>query len=185
MSESMSERMPSSSPSFDDFARRNLPPRSQWPEFLFELPELQFRSAMNCAVELLDRAVDERGWGERTAIRGRRGGLREVVTYRELRDRVDRIARVLVEDLGLVPGNRVLLHGPNSVATAAAWFAIVKAGGIVVATMPLLRAREIATIAELGQITHALCDRAPRRLKFVRRASSSSRTHAPARCSLR
>jgi 2-aminobenzoate-CoA ligase len=147
---------------FDDFARRNLPPREQWPEFLFELPELRFPERLNCAVELLDRAVDERGWGERIAIRGRRGAegrQREIVTYRELRDRADRIARVLTEDLGLVPGNRVLLHGPNSIAVAAAWFAIVKAGGIVVATMPLLRAREIATIVELGQVTHALCDR--------------------------
>ena len=43
---------------------------------------------------------------------------------------------VLVEDMGLVPGNRVLLRGPNSPWMAACWFAIVKAGGIVVATMP-------------------------------------------------
>jgi 2-aminobenzoate-CoA ligase len=138
----------------DPFAENKLPPRETWPAFHFDLPELAFPERLNCAVELLDRAVDERGWGERVAIRG----SRETLTYRGLRERANRIARVLTEDLELAPGQRVLLHGPNTAALAAAWFGIVKAGGIVVATMPLLRARELATIAELAEVSHALVD---------------------------
>jgi 2-aminobenzoate-CoA ligase len=145
-----------SSAHLDTFARDHLPPRDEWPEFVFDLPELVFPERLNAAAELLDRAVFEQGWGERTAIRS----AREPLTYRELLERANRIARVLTEDLGLVPGNRVLLHGPNNAGTAAAWFGIVKAGGIVVATMPLLRARELATILEISQASHALVDAA-------------------------
>jgi 2-aminobenzoate-CoA ligase len=145
-----------SSAHLDTFARDHLPPREEWPEFVFDLPELVFPERLNAASELLDRAVFERGWGERTAIRS----ARETLTYRELLERANRIARVLTEDLGLVPGNRVLLHGPNNAGTAAAWFGIVKAGGIVVATMPLLRARELATILQISQASHALVDAA-------------------------
>src|SRR5439155_15500096 len=93
----------------DTFARDHLPPRELWPEFIFELPELVYPDRMNCATELLDRAVD-RGWGARTAIVAADGTR---WTYAELLARANRIAHVLVDDLGLVPGNRVLLRGPN------------------------------------------------------------------------
>ena len=76
----------------------------------------------------------------------------------QVRERVDRICRVLVEDLGLVPGNRVLLRGGNSIGLALAWLAVVKAGLIAVATMPLLRARELGDIIDKAQPTVALCD---------------------------
>jgi len=138
----------------DSFARDNLPPREAWPEFLFELPELRYPERMNCAAMLLDRAV-ERGWAGRTAIVAP-GGLRW--TYADLLDRANRIARVLVEDLGLVPGNRVLLRAPNSPMHAACWFAVLKAGGIAVGTMPLLRAKELTDIVTKAQVSHALCD---------------------------
>ena len=138
----------------DTFARDNLPPPDAWPEFLFELPELQYPERMNCATMLLDRAV-ERGWGPRTAIVAP-GGLRW--TYGELLERANRIARVLVEDLGLVRGNRVLLRAPNSPMHAACWFAVMKAGGIAVGSMPLLRARELTDIVTKARISHALCD---------------------------
>ena len=138
----------------DTFARDHLPPRDQWPDLIYELPELRYPERMNCAVELLDRAV-ERGWGERTAILTP-GGLRW--TYAELTAHANRIARLLVEDLHLVPGNRVLLRGPNSPMMAACWFAVMKAGGIAVATMPLLRAKELTDIITKAQISHALCD---------------------------
>ena len=137
----------------DTFARDHLPPPEAQPEFLFELPELQFPARLNCASALLDGAI-ARGWGERTAVRGP-GGLRW--SYAELLARANRIAHVLVDELGLVPGNRVLLRGPNCPMMAACWFAVVKAGGIVVATMPLLRAKELATIVDKAQISHALC----------------------------
>ncbi|GAB4176385.1 MAG: AMP-binding protein [Rhodocyclaceae bacterium] len=139
----------------DTFAADNLPPRSQWPELIFDLPELQYPERMNCATELLDRAI-ERGWGERSAIRSPRGDL----SYRELLELSNRIARVLVEDMALVPGNRVLLRGANSPMMAACWFAVMKAGAIAVATMPLLRAKELTDIVTKAQVSHALCDRA-------------------------
>src|SRR6266478_2594803 len=138
----------------DTFARENLPPRELWPEFIFELPELAYPERMNCATELLDRAVD-RGWGPRTAIVAA-DGVRW--TYAGLLARANRIAQVLVDDLELVPGNRVLLRGPNNPMLAACWFAVMKAGGIAVATMPLLRAKELTDIATKAAITHALCD---------------------------
>ena len=138
----------------DTFARDNLPPRNAWPELLFELPELQYPERMNCAAELLDCAI-ERGWGERAAI-ATPAGLRW--SYSELLERANRIANVLVEDMALVPGNRVLLRGANSPAMAACWLAVVKAGGIAVATMALLRARELIDVMTKARISHALCD---------------------------
>ncbi|GIK85433.1 MAG: 2-aminobenzoate-CoA ligase [Betaproteobacteria bacterium] len=138
----------------DTFARDHLPPRDAWPEFLFDLPELRYPPQTNCAAALLDEAV-ARGWGDRPAILAP-GGTRW--TYAELLARANRLAHVLVDDMGLRPGNRVLLRGPNSPAMAACWFAIVKAGGIVVATMPLLRAKELTDIVNKARVTHALCD---------------------------
>src|SRR6059036_332503 len=139
----------------DSFARDNLPPREQWPELIFDLPELRYPGRLNCATELLDRAIG-RGWGGRVALRSPEGEL----AYAQLLDQSNRIARVLTEDMGLATGNRVLLRGANSPWMAACWFAVMKAGGIAVATMPLLRAKELGEIIDKAQVTHALCDRA-------------------------
>ena len=139
----------------DTFAREHLPPPEQQPEFIFELPALQMPAHLNCATELLDRHVAE-GRGDRPCILA--PGLRW--TYAELQDKANRIANVLVKQMGLVPGNRVLLRAPNNPMLAACWFAVMKAGGIAVATMPLLRAKELVPILEIGQVTHALCDAA-------------------------
>jgi len=138
----------------DTFARDSLPPPEAWPEFVFDLPELRYPERMNCATELLDRAI-VRGWGGRTAIRAP-DGLHW--TYAELDTIANRIAHVLVDDLGFVPGNRVLLRAPNNPMHAACWFAVMKAGGIAVGSMPLLRARELTDIVTKAAITHALCD---------------------------
>ena len=156
----------------DTFARDNLPPREAWPEFLFDLPELRYPERMNCATELLDRAVG-RGFGERQAIVAP-GGTNW--TYADLLAHANRIAHVLVDDLGLVPGNRVLLRGPNSPWMAACWFAVLKAGGIAVATMPLLRAKELTDIVVKAQISHALCDaRLAEELELARSACPTLR----------
>ncbi len=138
----------------DTFARDHLPPREQWPEFIYDLPELHYPERVNAATALLDGAIAN-GWGERAAILAP-GGLRW--TYAELLGHVNRVAHLLVDDLGVVPGNRVLLRGPNSPWMAACWFAVLKAGGIAVGSMPLLRARELTDIVNKAQITHALCD---------------------------
>ena len=139
----------------DTFSRDNLPPREQQPLYLFDLPALQFPEQLNCATELLDRHVAE-GRGDRVCIRA--PGL--TWTYADLQDKANRIANVLVQDMGLVPGNRVLLRAPNNPMLAACWFAVMKAGGIAVATMPLLRAKELKAIVDIGQVSHALCDAA-------------------------
>jgi len=138
----------------DTFARDNLPPRHQWPEFVFEGPGLRYPARMNCAVELLDAAV-RKGHGGRVAIHAPDGRC----SYAQLLAQANRLANVLVRDMGLQPGNRVLLRGPNNPMMAACWFAVIKAGGIVVPTMPLLRAKELTDIVNKAQVTHALCDR--------------------------
>jgi 2-aminobenzoate-CoA ligase len=137
----------------DTFARDSLPPREEWPKLNFDLPELQYPSRLNCAVELLDKMVAG-GHGERIALRT----PDEACTYGQLMARANRIAHVLCEDLKLVPGNRVLLRGPNNPMMAACWFAVIKAGCIAVATMPLLRAKELKPIIAKARIATALCD---------------------------
>ena len=137
----------------DQFARDNLPPRELWPELRFELPELQYPARLNCAVELLDKMVAS-GHGERIALRTPDGKC----TYRQLMVRANQIAHVLREDLRLVPGNRVLLRGPNNPMMAACWLAVIKAGCIAVATMPLLRAKELQQVIDKAKIETALCD---------------------------
>ena len=149
----------------DTFARDNLPPRELWPELIFETPDLQYPERLNCVVELLDKAVAA-GHGERPAIRA----PRRVLTYTALLELVNRIARVLSEDLGLVPGNRVLLRAPNNPMLAACWLAVVKAGLIAVATMPLLRARELVPVIERARVDAALCDAALREEMELARA---------------
>jgi 2-aminobenzoate-CoA ligase len=137
----------------DTFSRDNLPPEALLPELVFDLPELRYHERLNCVVELLDKTIDT-GSGERIAIRWSGGTW----TYRQLLDRVDRIAHVLVGDLKLQSGNRVLLRGANDPMMAACWLAIVKAGLIVVATTPLLRAKELKQMIDKAQICAALCD---------------------------
>ncbi|MET0681537.1 MAG: AMP-binding protein [Burkholderiales bacterium] len=141
----------------DTFARDNLPPPAELPEVFFELPELQYPARLNCAAELLDRMVDA-GHGDRPAIHALVDGRRYSCTYRQLLVRANQIAHVLVADLQLVPGNRVLLRGPNNAMMAAAWFGVIKAGCIAVATMPLLRAKELEVIIDKARIGAALCD---------------------------
>ena len=138
----------------DRFVRERLPPRAQWPQFLFELPQLQYPARMNCASELLDKPVT-RGHGHRVALRTTDGEC----TYAQLFTQANRLAHVLVKEMGVRPGNRVLLRGPNNPMMAACWFAVMKAGGICVATMPLLRAKELTDIVTKAEITHALCDK--------------------------
>jgi 2-aminobenzoate-CoA ligase len=137
----------------DGFARERLPPREAWPALRFELPELRYPARINCAAELLDRRVAA-GEGGRIALRADAGDW----SYAQLQATVDRIAQVLVQELGVVPGNRVLLRAPNNPLLAAAWLAVVKAGAIAVTTMPMLRSHELQQVARKARIEHALCD---------------------------
>jgi 2-aminobenzoate-CoA ligase len=138
----------------DTFCRDALPPRSLWPEMRYDrIPELTYPPRLNCAAELLDRAV-ERGHGDRTVFHFPEGRW----TYARLLEISSQLAHVLVDDLGLEPGNRVLLRGFNGPRMAALWFAILKAGGVVVCTMPLLRTRELTFTADKARISLALSD---------------------------
>ena len=138
----------------DTFARDHLPPPGLWPDMDYSgLAELRYPARLNCAAELLDRWM-ERGHGDRTALLWDGGRW----TYRELVEQSNRIAGVLRDDLGVVPGNRVLLRGPNSPIMAACWLGVIKAGAIAVPTMPLLRARELAYVAQKAQVRLALTD---------------------------
>ncbi|MGJ7531358.1 AMP-binding protein [Variovorax sp. GB1P17] len=137
----------------DRFVHDRLPPAQQLPVFRYDLPELQLPDQLNLVEELLDKAA-AKGFGDKPMLRSPQGTL----TYAQAAVEVNRIAQVLTEDLGLVPGNRVLLRGGNSVAMALAWLAVVKAGLIAVATMPLLRAKELGEIIEKSQPVAALCD---------------------------
>ena len=137
----------------DTFARDNLPPFDQWPDLILERPEFQYPKQLNIAVELTDRLV-ERGCGDRVALIG--NGRRR--TYKELTDWSNRLAHALVENYGIEPGNRVLIRSGNNPALVAAWLAATKAGAVVVNTMPMLRAGELAKIIDKAEISLALTD---------------------------
>lgn len=137
----------------DTFAADRLPPRERWPELIFTLPELRYPERMNCASLLLDRHITE-GRADRRCIVA--PGISW--TYGDLYRAANQIARVLAEDMDVVPGNRVLLRAPNTPMMAACWFAVMKVGAIAVTTMPLYRATELRNIIEKAQIRHALCD---------------------------
>lgn len=152
----------------DTFARDRLPPVEQWPTLEFGTDLLRYPDRLNAGTELIDVPTDTFG-RDRPALRTPQG---EVWTYGELRDRSDRIAHVLTDDLGLVPGNRVLLRSPNNPWTVAAWLGVLKAGGIAVTTMCALRARELAPIVEKTRPAIALVDH--RHLDEVREVQRST-----------
>jgi 2-aminobenzoate-CoA ligase len=145
----------------DSYARDRLPPHDQLPVFMADLPELNYPDQLNCAVELVDRHVRE-GKGDRIALHGvsdfNTGGGDFSWTYAQLQDKSNRIAQVLMQDMGLVPGNRILLRGGNSPMMAACLLGALKAGLVAVPTMPLLRAGELAQIIDKAQVSAALCD---------------------------
>ena len=137
----------------DTFCRDRLPPFQLWPQLHFDLPELQYPDRLNCAVRLLDDAVER--WGpDRPCLLTPTGRW----TYGDLLRHANQVAQVLTEDLGLVPGNRVLLRGPNNPWLVASWFGVLKAGGVVVTTMPLLRSAELAQLHDISRPVVALCD---------------------------
>ncbi|MEU6083869.1 AMP-binding protein [Streptomyces sp. NPDC047108] len=138
----------------DTFARDHLPPPDQWPELSFDLPALRYPDRLNCGAELLDATVARFGPDRPAFV----DGAGEVWSYGELRARVDRIAHVLTSELGVAPGNRVLLRGPTTPDLAACWLAVMKAGAVAVTVLAAQRPLELAGICETARIRHALCD---------------------------
>ncbi|HET8661531.1 MAG TPA: AMP-binding protein [Micromonosporaceae bacterium] len=138
----------------DTFARDHLPPQDQWPPLIFDLPELKYPERLNCAVELLDQTAAGHG-ADRRCLLTPDGS---VWTYGDLLARANQVASYLVTEVGLVPGNRVLLRAPNNPWLVACWFGVLKMGGVVVTTMPLLRSGELRTIHEIARIDHSIVD---------------------------
>ncbi|WP_181787981.1 AMP-binding protein [Streptomyces phytophilus] len=138
----------------DTFARDHLPPPGQWPDLVFPLPGLRYPDRLNCGAELLDATVERFGAG-RPALHTAAG---ETWTYGELQRRADRIAHVLTDDLGVLPGNRVLLRGPTTPWLVACWLAVMKAGAVAVTVLAAQRAHELRGICEIARVRHALCD---------------------------
>jgi 2-aminobenzoate-CoA ligase len=137
----------------DTFCRDNLPPPEQWPDLDFSLAGLRYPERLNAADVLLNPTI-EAGGADRPCLLS----PGETWSYGEVAARASQVARVLTEDLGLIPGNRVLLRGPNNPWLAASWLGVLKAGGVAVATMPMLRAGELAAICSVAQVNLALCD---------------------------
>jgi len=138
----------------DSFARDNLPSADQWPELLYDLPELAYPAQLNAATALLDRGLAASG-ADRPCLLAPDGTS---WTYAEVVARTAQVAHVLTDDLGVVPGNRVLLRGPNNPWLVVSWLAALQAGAVVVSTMSLLRAGELAVVGEISAAQFAICD---------------------------
>ncbi|MEU1330726.1 AMP-binding protein [Streptomyces sp. NPDC005865] len=138
----------------DTFTRDHLPPREQWPALVHDRPELRYPDRLNCGAELLDRSLRRFG-AERPAFHAASG---ETWTYGQLRRHVDRVAHVLSDELGVRPGERVLLRGATTPWLAACWLAVMKAGAVAVTVLAQQRAQELATMCEIAEVRHALCD---------------------------
>src|SRR5260221_7865427 len=130
----------------DTFARDRLPPSGQWPELVFDIDDVRYPERLNCAAELLGGALERFGPDRRCLITDA-----ETWTYGELDERSDQVAHVLADDLDIVPGNRVLLCGPNSPWLVACWLGVLKAGAVVVTVVPPPRAARIAALAQIAQ----------------------------------
>lgn len=137
----------------DTFCRDNLPSPDLWPDLEFTLPELHYPDRLNAADELLNPTIGN-GGASRQCLKS----PAESWSYSEVAERASQVARVLTEDLGLVPGNRVLLRGPNNPWLAVCWLGVLKAGGVAVTTMPMLRAGELSRICDIARVQLALCD---------------------------
>lgn len=138
----------------DQFAYKYLPEQKHQATYIHlnQAPFI-YPETLNCAARLLDEHITA-GNGSRIAIRT----FEATWTYQDLYEKSNQIAHVLLDELGLKPGNRVLIRSANNPMMVACWFAVVKAGGIVVATMPLLREKELSTFIDCAEISLALCD---------------------------
>jgi 2-aminobenzoate-CoA ligase len=138
----------------DTFCRDNLPPPQLWPELRFDLPELRYPQRLNCAGALLDDVVAAHG-PDQPCLRTLDG---DSWTYGQLLARANQVANYLTTVVGMQPGQRVLLRAPNNPWLVACWFAVLKAGGVVVTTVPLLRSAELTPLVELVNGALMLCD---------------------------
>ena len=139
----------------DTFARDNLPPKSLWPEMDYGvLPELAaYPSRINAGTVLIDEMA-QGAQAERPAIYYGEA----LWSYRTLLENANRIASVMTDRFGLVPGGRVLVRSSNHPTLVAACLGVLKAGGVVIPTMPVMRERELAYVLDKARVGFAICD---------------------------
>lgn len=137
----------------DNFAQKHLPHPDLQPDYLTNDPDFDFSNIENCVERLLDIHILE-GRGNKIAIQT----FDSQWTYQDLYIKSNQIAHVLTDELGFKTGNRVLIRSANNPMLVAIWFGILKAGGIVVSTMPLLREKELTTMIESAEISHVFCE---------------------------
>jgi len=138
----------------DTFCRDNLPPTDLWPDLVFDIDDVAYPDRLNCSVELLDKVIDQLG-ADRPCLLSPAG---ERLSYGEVLATVNQVGQVLTDDLGIVPGNRILLRAPNNPWLVICWLATLRVGAVAVTTMPLLRPGELTTVAEIARVDLALCD---------------------------
>jgi 2-aminobenzoate-CoA ligase len=136
----------------DHFIQKNSPDEKDLPD-LINLDKFNLPERINCVTELLDNAITE-GYGDKIAVIT----ANQSYTYQELLDKSNQVANYLMNDLGVIPGNRVLLHSPNNFMMAASWLGIVKAGAVTVAILPTLEPERIVKVIHKAEIKVALCD---------------------------
>ncbi|MFZ9314779.1 MAG: AMP-binding protein [Burkholderiaceae bacterium] len=138
----------------DRFVHDRLPPPTQQPQILRARPEFQFPQAFNLTDFLFEKGSAHRG-PNAPLFQGLEPGS-AALSYRQAAERADQIAHLVRTRLGLASGSRVLIHAPNSAETALVWLGLVKAGMVAVATMPLLRAKELGKVIRKAEIAWAV-----------------------------
>jgi 2-aminobenzoate-CoA ligase len=138
----------------DPTVNNTLPPLEFWPKRDFAAAGLAYPEKMNAAEELLRRNL-ESGFGNKVALYYGQ----ETVTYAELNRDVRRLAGVLATR-GVGKGDRVLLRLPNSPDFVVSWLAVIHLGAVAVATVPMLREREMEKILRDAGIRTAIVDTA-------------------------
>ena len=147
--------MPAPTSHIDTYIRDNMPPEELWPDMDYSvLPELAaYPARMNAATELLDRTIETYGADRPAVIFG------DVTwSYGDLLATANRIANVLVKDYSMIPGERVILRSSNHPMLIAAWYAVLKAGGIAISTMPVLRERELIYMIDKAKVQLAISE---------------------------
>ncbi|SDQ32205.1 AMP-binding protein [Pseudovibrio sp. Tun.PSC04-5.I4] len=137
---------------FDGFVNSNTPTPELQPEFNVDL--YPYQKKLNVGVELADALV-ERGFGEHSAL----VGSSETISYQQLCDLSNQIARVLSEDFGIVSGNRVMIRSRNCPMMVACFLAILKVGAVAFNTIALMRAKELSILVDKAKVDLVLCQK--------------------------
>ena len=128
----------------------SLPRPELMPDRVYTLPDVRYPVTLNVGEALLDANAEGGRAGRPAILAGER-----TITYGELAAQVNRLCHGL-RSIGLDRGDRVLLRMPNVPEFIASYLACQKLGIVTVGTMPMLRARELAYVAEDAGTTAAI-----------------------------